>query len=145
MNSHLRNRRSGFTLVELMVVAIIVAILAAVAIPLMSGNTKRAVGTEAETALSMIRTQLRVMYAETGKYNLTPAGATLTTASSITNIPGVIASDVNGRYWASSCYTIDDMPAAGTSFRLKATGVTNEVAGLSITMTDAGIITRSGF
>jgi prepilin-type N-terminal cleavage/methylation domain-containing protein len=143
MNTHLRNRRSGFTLVELMVVAIIVAILAAVAIPLMSGNTKRAVGTEAETALSMIRTQLRVMYAETGKYNLTPGNVTLTTSSSITNIPGVIASDVNGRYWASSCYTINAIDA--TSFTLKATGVTNEVSGLSITMTDGGIIARSGF
>ena len=41
------SRKAGFTLVELMVVAIIVAILAAVSIPLMSGNKRRAAATEA--------------------------------------------------------------------------------------------------
>lgn len=76
MSKYQPNRRAGFTLVELMVVAIIVAILASVAIPLMSGNKKRALGTEAETVLGTLRTQLRIMYVETGSYikkpNATP-------------------------------------------------------------------------
>ena len=61
--------KAGFTLVELMVVAVIVAILAAVAIPLMSANKNRAIMTEAEAALGTIRSALRAQYAETGAYN----------------------------------------------------------------------------
>jgi len=142
MPKHLPSRRSGFTLVELMVVAIIVAILASVAIPLMTGNKKRALGTEAEATLGTLRTQLRVMYAETGSYILKPNGDPLGVGSA-TNIPGVIASDIQGRYWNWDSYTIDAIDA--TTYRLKATGVsTGDTAGLTIYMTSAGIITREG-
>ncbi len=143
MSKHLPNRRSGFTLVELMVVAIIVAILASVAVPLMSGNKKRALGTEADTMLGSMRTQLRIMYVETGNYLRKPNGSALGVGS-VTNIPGVIASDIHGRYWNADSYTIDAITA--NSFTLKATGVsTGDTAGLVITMTDAGIINRTGF
>lgn len=142
MHKNASNRRSGFTLVELMVVAIIVAILAAVAIPLMSGNKKRAMGTEAEAALGTARSQLRVMFAETGSYLKKPDGSALGTGS-VTNIPGVSASDMQGRYWDTTGYTIDTITAG--SFTLKAVGVsTGDTAGLTITLTSDGIITRTG-
>ena len=57
----MRLNRAGFTLVELMVVAVIVAILAAVAIPLMSANKTRAMATEAEAGCGTIRTAFRAM------------------------------------------------------------------------------------
>jgi len=142
MNRKVSSRRAGFTLVELMVVAIIVAILAAVAIPLMSGNKKRAIGTEAESAMGMIRTQLRIMFAETSDYTKKPNGTTLGIGS-VTNIPGVAANDIQGRYWDSSCYEITAI--AANSFTLRALGVTNDVAGLTITMDQGGIINRTGF
>ena len=67
---HGKKSKDGFTLVELMVVAVIVAILAAVAIPLMSANKNRAIMTEAEAALGTIRSVLRAQYAETGRYDV---------------------------------------------------------------------------
>ena len=116
-----KSRKAGFTLVELMVVAIIVAILAAVAIPLMSGNKTRAMATEAETALGTIRTQLRVMYAETGTYSSNQNNIAVT---SITNVPGVNLSDLTGKYWPNTAYTFSTAPsgAVGTNYVLQANG-----------------------
>lgn len=63
----------------------------------------------------------------------------------MTNIPGVVATDIQGRYWNADSYTIEAGITANT-FTLKATGVsTGDTAGLVITMTDAGIINRNGF
>jgi len=47
--------RSGFTMVELLIVLIIVGILAAVAAPIYSGNTQRAIASDAVAAMSLIR------------------------------------------------------------------------------------------
>ena len=61
-----KGNRKGFTLIELMVVAVIVAILAALAIPLMSGNRKKAVATEGQTGCSAINASVRVYRAQNG-------------------------------------------------------------------------------
>jgi len=143
-----RCSKSGFTLVELMVVAIIVAILAAVAIPLMSGNKKRAMSTEAEAALGTIRTQLRVMYAETGTYATNQNGTALNTAGSIWQIPGVNQTDLDGKYWETNSYSFATAPTGvGTNYILQATFVTGcdpALSGVTITLNAAGVFTRSG-
>jgi len=134
------HKKNGFTLVELMVVAVIVAILAAVAIPLMSGNKKRAMATEAEAALGSVRTALRAMYAETKAYNTDPNGTTI--SGSVTNIPGVTAEDLEGKYFAASCY---DISAIGAStYTIRATGATGDVAGVVITLNQDGTFNRTG-
>ncbi len=134
--------KSGFTLVELMVVAVIVAILAAVAIPLMSGNKRRAMATEAEAALGTVRTALRAMYAETKAYNRDPNGNTISANTSVTNIPGVTASDLEGRYFRASDYTI---AAIGTdTYTLRCQGSTGDVAGITITLNQDGVFNRTG-
>ncbi len=83
-----KNRKAGFTLVELMVVAIIVAILAAVAIPMMSGPKKRAMGSEADSGIGTILSAARVYLAEKDAYP-----ATLATLTTIT------ADDLDGQYF----------------------------------------------
>ncbi|MCX7819320.1 MAG: type II secretion system GspH family protein [Kiritimatiellae bacterium] len=134
--------KSGFTLVELMVVAVIVAILAAVAIPLMSGNKKRAMATEAEAALGSVRTALRAMYAETKAYNKDPNGNTISQNDPVTKIPGVTAEDLEGKYFKSTDYTI---AAIGVdTYTIQAKGSTGEVAGVTITLNEKGEFTRTG-
>lgn len=90
-----KTKKSGFTLVELMVVAIIVAILAAVAIPLMSGPKNRAAATEAQAGCSTIAQAVRM--------NLVEGDAFETT---INNLPGVSDGDLNGNYFDHEDYAL---------------------------------------
>jgi prepilin-type N-terminal cleavage/methylation domain-containing protein len=56
--------RKGFTLIELMIVVIIVAVLAAVIVPLMTSRINKAKWSEAKAAMSQIATALRAYVAE---------------------------------------------------------------------------------
>ena len=55
MGNMLKMKKKGFTMVELLVVLVIVAILAAVAAPIYMGNVKRSIASEAVAAMSVIR------------------------------------------------------------------------------------------
>ncbi len=136
-----RSARSGFTLVELMVVAIIVSILAAVAIPLMSVSRKRAMATEAESALGTVRGAMRAMYAETRDYTRSFTGSEIAPGT-MTVIPGVGPVDLDGKYFAVDNYEIESV--GPTSFVLRCTGTTGDVAGVTIRIDQDGTITRSG-
>jgi prepilin-type N-terminal cleavage/methylation domain-containing protein len=59
---------AGVTLIELMAVVIIVAILAAAAVPLVLGQTRRAQVADAVSGLGTIRTTEQVYYAEHNVY-----------------------------------------------------------------------------
>ncbi|GAG18810.1 unnamed protein product [marine sediment metagenome] len=115
----MRNKK-GFTLVELMVVAVIVAILAAVAIPLMMGNKVRAMASEAEAALGHIRTAMRAHYAENDTYVI--GGVAVVAAApelAAGYVPGLRAQaapapgDLDGRFFSEECYEIILTTATG--------------------------------
>ena len=61
-------RRSGFTLIELMLVVAILGILAALAIPAYTGYQNSARVAEAEAFMSVIRARQEEYYAEHGNY-----------------------------------------------------------------------------
>ena len=60
----LKRNKAAFTLIELLVVVIIVAILAAVGVPLLSANVRRARASEAESGIGAIRTGVRAYQSE---------------------------------------------------------------------------------
>ena len=110
-----RNKK-GFTLVELMIVAVIVAVLAAVAVPLMRGTTDRAMATECEAALGSIRSAMRTMYAQSGDYRLASDGTSITAGTTTyvkdkiaafkKRVVGTSPGDLDGTYFSEECYAI---------------------------------------
>lgn len=107
-------KKSAFTLIELLVVVIIVAVLAAVGVPLLSANVLRARTSEVEAGLGEIRTGLRARFAEFGTYagasGLTPIAANI----------GVQAGDLTGRFFNDDDYLA--ITAALATFCAGATG-----------------------
>jgi len=68
------SRRSGFTLLELMVVIVILGILAAVVAPRLIGRTDEAKVTEAKVQLRNLETALKLYKLDNGAYPTTAQG-----------------------------------------------------------------------
>jgi type IV pilus assembly protein PilA len=68
----LRDRRGGFTLIELMIVVAIIGILAAIAIPNFVRFQLRSKSSEGKTNLAAIRTAQESYFAEFGTYIVAP-------------------------------------------------------------------------
>jgi prepilin-type N-terminal cleavage/methylation domain-containing protein len=98
--------RKGFTLVELMVVILIVAILAAVAIPILRGRIDAAKWAEGKSMMGTIATSIRAYCAEQGigTTPTTPPGGSLPDT-----VLGFALGDCEGTYFgdADFVYTID--------------------------------------
>ena len=108
----------GFTLIELLVVVIIVAILAAVGIPLLSGNVARARASEAEAGIGTIRTAMRARLAEVGTFTVIPTFAQIGLTTNAAQTGG----DLDGRFFSDNAYVIQ--AATGVTYCLNANGDT---------------------
>jgi len=99
---NMRNRKA-FTMVELMVVVMIVGILAAVAVPMMTGRVDAAKWSEGKAAMGTIASALRAYAAEKGGFASAPALADI----------GLSDNDLDGTYFSHQSYAITSASATG--------------------------------
>jgi len=115
-----RNRKSGFTLLELLIVVIIVSILAAVALPRFGRMTRKARSSEAANAIGSLLTAEALYYQEHGVFTATRANLLV---------------DVNETNFT---YTLSG--ASGTGVTATAAGRVVTTTGITVT----GVITDTG-
>jgi type IV pilus assembly protein PilA len=98
--------RKGFTLIELMIVVIIVAVLAAIVVPLMTSRINKAKWSEAKAAMGQIATAVRAKVAED---QAVPADLSLTTGF------GFKANELDGKYFAQGDYVVSGVTYTDTT------------------------------
>jgi prepilin-type N-terminal cleavage/methylation domain-containing protein len=122
-------KHNAFTLIELMVVILIVAVLAAAAVPLMRGRIDRGKWTEANAAAGSIRTAMKSYFMETGN---TVTGSL--DDASVQQALGVQSGDFTGSYFGPSDYVIDSVSLEGVAV-ITATGSQTNAPSGSKTLT----------
>lgn len=128
-------KHSGFTLIELMVVVVIMSILMAIAVPQYVQYVMRSQMVEASSTLSNLRVQLEQFYQDNRTYDNTAAGV-LAVATPI-NTCGVNQPVANTiKYFAYTCALTN----AGQGYTLTATGVaTEKTNGFTFTLNEQNL------
>ena len=123
---------TGFTLVELLVVIIIVGVLSALAIPIFRQSIRRVMASEGYALVGAIRTAQRIYFAERNQYT-----------SNWVDIEGNIEIS-NKKYFSSAPPTLTASgTGSGAVFTTTIIG-TGDASGITISINQAGVITASG-
>jgi prepilin-type N-terminal cleavage/methylation domain-containing protein len=114
-----RKSRTGFTLIELMVVILIVAILASIAIPILRGRIDDSKWSEGKAMMGSIATAIRAYHGEKGMAAAPPtilgAGAT-----GLGFVPG----DLTGTYFVDGDFSFSVTSMNPLQFTITATKAT---------------------
>lgn len=129
-------RSGGFTLIELMIAVVIVAVLAAVAMPSYQNYVRRGQLSEAFTTLSDMRVKMEQYYQDNKFY-----GATNATTGCPT-LPGHAAFPVVGKYFTVTCL---GGAAPSQTFTLTAAGSGSLTTGYDYTLNHAGLKGTTSF
>jgi prepilin-type N-terminal cleavage/methylation domain-containing protein len=113
--------RKGFTLIELMIVILIVAVLAAVLVPMMRARIDAAKWSEARSGIGNISSGVRAYWAE----HQDEAGLGAAGGWRDPNLADVcnVATDLDGKYFTDAAYalSIDSVSADGIAFTVTVT------------------------
>ena len=122
-------RREGFTLVELLVVIVVLAVLAAIVLPKFMNSSARSKESGLRTDLKLIRNAISAFQVDTTKYPLSLDGLAKTDRTKVKVADGsyVVANDWHGPYIEA----VPNDPVTGAAFTYdKATGkVTSSATG----------------
>jgi prepilin-type N-terminal cleavage/methylation domain-containing protein len=100
----MKSKSTGFTLIELMVVILIVAVLAAAAIPLMRGRIDQSKWSEANASAGAIRNAVKTYFMDSGNIITGDLDDT-----AVQQALGMQSGDLTGSYFTASDYTIDSV------------------------------------
>ena len=138
MNLRKHKKAGGFTLIELMIVVVIIAILAALAIPRFMRSSVKAKQSEAKEILKQIYVMQRTYFQEKECYY--PSDGSSETAGAGQNIPSLYVEVMTPAYYS---YTV-----TGTKSTFSATAGSSGPTGLDDdpaldiwTIDDAGVLT----
>ena len=106
----MKSKSTGFTLIELMVVILIVAVLAAAAIPLMRGRIDQSKWSEANASAGAIRNAVKTYFMDTG--NIITGDLD---DAAVQQALGMQSGDLTGSYFTASDYTIDSVNSDGVA------------------------------
>jgi type IV pilus assembly protein PilE len=119
----------GFTLVELMVVVMVIAILAGIALPSYNDYMLRGKFSEATGNLADLRVKMEQAYGDNRRYNDPVAGV------GTCGVPGGNTPNVQGRYFTYTCASSTPNPIGDQQYVLTATGVAAQgLGGISFTV-----------
>ena len=110
---------AGFTLIELMIVVAIIAILAAIAVPIYSNYITRSKLTEAQDNLSTLRVAMEQYFQDNRQY--TPASSSSTASTCGVSMPTATTGSAGAgmaKYFSYSC------TATASTYTITATGNT---------------------
>ena len=129
----------GFTLIELMVVVLIIAILIAIAIPTFLGLRRRAQDRAAQSDLRNALTNAKAFFADTEDYSTVTVAALTTQEPSLTFVDSATASASGNDYavsvnvgttnTASDTFSAARLSASNTCFYIKDIGTSNPAVG----------------
>ncbi|NQV49848.1 MAG: prepilin-type N-terminal cleavage/methylation domain-containing protein [Candidatus Marinimicrobia bacterium] len=106
-------QRRGFSLLELIIVVVIIAVLSAIAVPVYKHNVEKAKRSEVMVTMGYVKSQLDIYYAEEGHYPISPQYSNIV-GSSWNYIP---LGGLKGTYFLSKYY--DYQSRDGTAYRIK--------------------------
>lgn len=127
----LRTRRAqaaGFTLIELMIVVAIIAILAAIAVPIYSNYIIRSKLTEAQNNLSALRVQMEQYFQDNRTYVAsggTGCGVSMPTTTSSNGTTSI------AKYFTYTC------TATASTYTITATGAVTQTANFAFTINES--------
>lgn len=134
--------KSAFTIMELLLVVIIAAVMAAAAMPGLKANMRKERAREAMAVLGAIRTQMRIIRGETGAYDIKPDGSKITPGKVIDKVPGFKSGDLAGIFFAERSYNLTTVNKA--SFTALASSSNPKVKGITVKIDQDGTITITG-
>ncbi len=125
MVRHLQNKRGAFTLVELLIVIIIIAVLAAIAIPKFANQSQRSKETALRAELSLVRNAIELFKNDCGSYpgaldDLAGASAPANGKDSAGNNKAITPGDYKGPY----LNRVNVDPVSGAAFTYSVTSPT---------------------